>query len=174
GLSNVTFPPPASTSLVGNNPPRVEIPASGVTPWFPGASFRATIAGTIDDFDNNDNLICTVYSNRGQASETILNQFNTELESVGTFVQLGWKWEVLFTCRSINVPGSPPTLGVIASNSKFDYTDDQFTPQPEGFVVSNANGSFDSSIDQYIDFTFQFQQGGNELTTNLFIIERIY
>jgi len=174
GLSNSVFPPPASTSLVGNNPPRVEIPTSGVSPWFPGASFRATIAGTIDDFDNNDNLVCTVYSNRGQTSETILNEFNTELESVGTGVTLGWKWEVLFTCRSANTPGSPPVLGVIASNSKFDYTDDQSTPQPEGFVVSNANASFDSSIDQYIDFTLQFQQGGNELTTNLFIIERIY
>ena len=167
GLSNTVFPPPASTILVGNNPPRVEIPTGGVTPWFPGASFRATLGGTIDTVINNDDLVLTIYSNRGQASQQILNTFTLNLEDSS---DIGWKWDVFFTCRSVN---ASPTLGVIACNSKFDYSKDGATPTPEGFV-SNANASFDTSVDQYIDFTMQFQQSNNELTTNLFIIERIY
>ena len=154
GLSNTVFPPPASTILVGNNPPRVEIPTSGVTPWFPGASFRATLGGTIDTVINNDDLILTIYSNRGQTSQQLLNSFNLNLEDSSN---IGWKWEVVFTCRSVN---ASPSLGVIACNSKFDYSKDGATPTPEGFV-SNANASFDTSVDQYIDFTMQFQQSNN-------------
>lgn len=167
GLSNTVFPPPASTILVGNNPPRVEIPTSGVTPWFPGASFRATLGGTIDTVINNDNLVLTIYSNRGQASQQILNTFNLNLEDSS---DIGWKWDIFFTCRSVN---ASPALGVIACNSKFDYTQDGGTPTPEGFI-SNETANFDTSVDQYLDFTMQFQQANNELTTNLFIIERIY
>ena len=167
GLSNTVFPPPASTILVGNNPPRVEIPTSGVTPWFPGASFRATLGGTIDTVINNDDLILTIYSNRGQTSQQLLNSFNLNLEDSSN---IGWKWEVVFTCRSVN---ASPSLGVIACNSKFDYSKSGGTPSTEGFV-SNANASFDTSVDQYVDFTMQFQQSGNELVTNLFVIERIY
>ncbi|MGI9555329.1 MAG: hypothetical protein ACR2M9_00595, partial [Cyanophyceae cyanobacterium] len=50
GLSNVIFPPPPSLKLVGNDPPLVLFPnpQTGLTNWFTGASFRATIAGTIN------------------------------------------------------------------------------------------------------------------------------
>jgi len=172
GLSNTVFPPVAIPQLIGNNPPLVAFPnALGVSSWFPGASFRAVMSGTTNDLDNNENLILRVYSNRGQPSENVLNTFNLELESVGTFNSLGWKWEINFTCRSVNNGG---ILGVIATNSAFSYTDDQFTPTPEGFIISNVNSSFDTGVTQYLDFTFDFQSTGNSLTTNLFTIERIF
>jgi hypothetical protein len=176
GLSNVTFPSPPSPSLVGNNPPMVPLnPLTGVTNWFPGASFRSIISGRIIDFDNNDNLICRVYSNRGQPSQVLLSTFNLNLESVAN-IGYGWKWEVNFTCRAINIPGSPPTLGTVAINSQFTYANDNFTGEPnlEGFIVTNVNSTFDTSVDQYLDFTFQFQQPGNSIITNLFTVERLY
>ena len=174
GLSNVIFPPPPSLKLVGNDPPLVLFPnpQTGLTNWFTGASFRATIAGTINELDNNDDLTCVVYSNRGQPSQNILNTFTLNLETVSGASGLGWKWDINFTCRSIN---NGNILGVLATNSTFNYSNDSFQePAPEGFIVSNVNSSFDTNVTQYLDFTFSFAQGGNSLTTNLLLIERIY
>jgi len=167
GLSNTIFPPPAAGTLVGNNPPRVEIPASGEVPWFPGASFRATIAGTVGTFIANDTLTLRVYSNRGQGSTArILNTSTITLQAAS---DVGWKWEVIFTCRDVTT--TTPAIGLMASNSKFDYT---LNGSPEGSIVSNTNSAFFASSDQYLDFTLQFNNTGNAITTNLCMIERIY
>jgi len=167
GLSNTIFPPPAAGTLVGNNPPRVEIPASGEVPWFPGASFRATIAGTVGTFIANDTLTLRVYSNRGQGStQRILNTSTITLQAAS---DVGWKWEVIFTCRDVTT--TTPAIGLMASNSKFDYT---LNGSPEGSIVSNTNSAFFASSDQYLDFTLQFNNTGNAITTNLCMIERIY
>jgi hypothetical protein len=174
GLSNQIFPPESSPNLIGNNPPSVAFPnpQTGLTNWFPGASFKAIISGTINDFFNNDDLVLTVYSNRGQGTQNILNTFTLNLESVSGFSGLGWKWTVNFTCRSINNGG---VLGIIATNSEFNYSNDSIQePIPEGFVISNVNSSFDTTVTQYLDFTMRFVQSGNSITTNLFTIERIY
>jgi len=171
GLSNVTFPPPAAAGLVGNNPPSVNYPnpSTGLTNWFPGASFRAVMAGNTVDFDNNDDMRCIVWSNRGQPGAVQLNSFILNLESTANY---GWKWEVVFTCRSIN--GAPAPLGVIATNSSFAYTDDGPTPAPEGVIISNVNSNFDTDITQYLDFTIQFAQPGNNIQTSMLTIERIF
>ena len=170
GLSNSVFNPPlAIPQLIGNNPPRVEL-ANGQSLWFPGASFRAVIAGTIIDTDAGENAVFAVHSNRGQSSFSILNTYNLELKSVGN-VGLGWKWVVNFTCRSVN---SGTTLGIMATNSEFSYTDDTFQPDPRGFIVSNNNASFDTSKDQFLDFTIRFVHTGNQVKTNLFTLERIF
>ena len=68
-------------------------------------------------------------------------------------------------------------LGSVATNSRFSYTDDRFSGsvQPEGFIVSNiTTNNFNTDINQYLDFTFNFSDNTNGLITNLFIIERIY
>ena len=175
GLSNTVFPPPASAILVGNNPPLVPFPnpVTQATNWFPGASFRATCAGTINDFDNNDELEVRVYSNRGQATQTILNDFIVNLESVDQQDDLGWKLDVNFTCRSVNAGA---TLGVVATNAVFNYSSTffGFLQFPEGTTVSNINSDFDTGVTQYLDFTFEFLNAGNSITTNFFIVERIY
>jgi hypothetical protein len=172
GLSNSVFPPLAIPQLVGNNPPLVAFPnALGETSWFPGASFRATIAGTIGNLDFIDQAIFRVYSNRGLATQNVLNTFTNEFTGVSGLFSLGWKWTVNFTCRSINNGG---VLGVIATNSEFSYTDGAFLSEPYGFIVSNVNSSFDTSVTQHLDFTIDFVQSGNSLTTNLFTIERIF
>ncbi len=77
----------------------------------------------------------------------------------------------MFTCRGINQGIIP---GTIATNSSFEYSNDGSTPTPEGFIVSNVNTNFNTGIDQYLDFTFSFDEANNSLTTNLCIIERIY
>lgn len=178
GLSNTIFnPPPPSTHLIGNNPPSVSFPNqfTGLTSWFSGASFRATIAGTIDKLSNNKLLTCTIWSNRGQPTQVKLNRFTLKLDSVSFISGLGWSWDIMFTCRSINSQFTP--LGSVATNSKFSYTDDRSSGsvQPEGFIVSNViTNNFNTDIDQYLDFTFNFSDNTNGLFTNLFIIERIY
>jgi hypothetical protein len=176
GLSNSIFPPPATPHLIGNNPPSVLFPNqfSGLTSWFSGGSFRATAGGTISKLSNNKLLTCTIWSNRGQPTQVKLNEFVLKLDAVSSSSGLGWTWDIIFTCRSINLQFSP--LGSVATNSKFSYTDDRpFSGvQPEGFIVSNTTNNFNTDIDQYLDFTFNFNDNTNGLITNLFIIERIY
>ena len=178
GLSNTIFnPPPPSTHLIGNNPPSVLYPNqfSGLTSWFSGGSFRATAGGTIAKLSNNKLLTCTIWSNRGQPTQVKLNEFTLKLDSVSGSSGLGWSWDIIFTCRSINMQFSP--LGSVATNSRFSYTDDRFSGsvQPEGFIVSNiTTNNFNTDINQYLDFTFNFSDNTNGLITNLFIIERIY
>ena len=171
GLSNSIFPPPPSTKLVGNNPPSVGL-ISGNTAWFPGASFRAIISGDVTQLTNSDILTCKVWSNRGQTFSTVLNQFDLRLVEVDVGTDLGWKWTINFTCRSISDGLTP---GVIATNSSFEYNDDAFVPNSEGVIVSNVNSFFLTDIDQYLDFTMNFNVAGvNALKTNLCTIERIY
>jgi hypothetical protein len=178
GQSNSVFPPPPSSHLIGNNPVAVYFPNqfTGSTSWFQGGSFRATIAGTINKLSKLNTLTCTCWSNRGQASQLKLNEFALSLENVSGFSEFGWSWDVMFTCRSIN--GQITPLGSVASSSNFSYSDDKAIPgvvNPEGFIVSNViTNGFNTSINQYLDFTFSFSNPQDGLTTNLFIIERIF
>lgn len=178
GLSNTLFPPPASSKLIGNNPVAVYFPnqITGLTSWFIGGSFRATLAGRINKLSLLSSLTCTIWSNRGQATQLKLNEFSLLLESVSDSSGLGWSWDVMFTCRSINRQIS--RLGSVASSSSFSYSDDRIVPgvaKPEGFIVSNViTNGFNTSINQYLDFTFSFNNPTDGLTTNLFIIERIF
>ena len=118
GLSNTIFnPPPPSNHLIGNNPPSVLYPNqfSGLTSWFSGGSFRATAGGTIAKLSNNKLLTCTIWSNRGQPTQVKLNEFVLKLDSVSSSSGLGWTWDIIFTCRSINTQFTP--LGTVATNS---------------------------------------------------------
>lgn len=180
GLSNSIFPPPLEgqagyfDGLIGNSPPRVSLnPVTGLTNWFKGASFRATLSGEIVKIGGYDDIILRVYSNRGQTSQNILNSFRMVTRSVSPPPKLGWKWVIDFTCRSVNDGG---VLGVLTSSSQFDYTDDTYTLETYGAIVSNTNSSFDSSIDQYIDLTIEFDyyNNSNNIKTTLCTIERIY
>jgi hypothetical protein len=98
------------------------------------------------------------------------------LESVSGSSSFGWSWDVIFTCRSNN--GQITPLGSVASSSSFSYSDDRVIPgvaKPEGFIVSNVmTNGFNTGINQYLDFTFSFSNATDGLTTNLFIIERIF
>lgn len=176
GLSNSIFPPPLEgqtgyfAGLLGNSPPRVPLGALGESLWSIGNTFRVTIAGKINDFDNNDNLIYQVISNRGQTSQNILNSFNLELSGVANLA-FGFTWTVLFTVRTLNVGN---VLGTVATNSSLFYTDDQFKPETEGAIVSNVNASFDTSIEQYLDCILRFPSAGNSLSVTTAIIERIF
>jgi len=178
GLSNSIFPPPASPKLVGNNPVMVSFPNqfTGLTSWFQGGSFRTTICGRINKLSILSTLTCTIWSNRGQATQLKLNEFSLVLESVSDSSGFGWSWDVIFTCRSINNQITP--LGTVASSSSFSYSDDRAFPgvaKPEGLIVSNViTNGFNTSINQYLDFTFSFSNPTDGLTTNLFIIERIF
>lgn len=170
GLSNTVFPPVASTILVGNNPPSVPLGSLGESLWSIGNTFRVTIGGKINDFDNNDNLVYQVVSNRGQTSQNVLNSFNLELSGVAN-TAFGFTWTVMFTVRTLNVGA---VLGTVATNSSFVYTDDQFKPETEGAIVSNVNASFDTSIIQYLDLTLRFPSAGNSLSVTTAVIERIF
>lgn len=170
GLSNTVFPPLASTSIIGNNPPSVPLGSLGESLWSVGNTFRVTIGGKINDFDNNDNLVYQVISNRGQTSQNVLNSFNLELSGVAN-TAFGFTWVVLFTVRTLNVGA---VLGTIATNSNFTYTDDQFKPETEGAIVTNVNASFDTSIQQYLDLTLRFPSAGNSLSVTTAVIERIF
>jgi hypothetical protein len=178
GLSNTIFPPPPSSKLIGNNPVAVYFPNqfTGLTSWFSGGSFRATISGKINKLSLAQTLICTIWSNRGQPTQLKLNEFSLVLESVSGSSGFGWSWDVIFTCRSINEQITP--LGSVATNSSFSYSDDRTFPgiaKPEGIIVSNVvSNQFNTNINQYLDFTFSFSTPLDGLTTNLFIIERIY
>jgi hypothetical protein len=178
GLSNSVFPPPASVKLIGNNPVAVYFPNqfTGLTSWFQGGSFRATIGGYINKLSVLSALTCTIRSNRGQAIQLKLNEFQLILESVSGSSGFGWTWDVIFTCRSIN--NQITALGSVASSSSFSYSDDRTIPgvaKPEGFIVSNViTNGFNTSINQYLDFTFSFSNPTDGLTTKLFIIERIF
>jgi hypothetical protein len=180
GLSNSIFPPPLEgqtghfDGLIGNSPPRVSLnPVTGLTNWFKGASFRATLSGEIVNIGGYDDIILRVYSNRGQASQNILNSFRMVTRSVSPPPKLGWKWVIDFTCRSVNDGG---ILGVLATSSQFDYTDDSYVLETLGAIVSNTNSSFDSSITQYLDFTveFDYYNNSNNIKTTLATIERIF
>jgi hypothetical protein len=64
GLSNSIFPPPLEgqtghfDGLIGNSPPRVSLnPTTGLTNWFKGASFRATLSGEIVNIGGYDDII---------------------------------------------------------------------------------------------------------------------
>jgi len=211
GLSNTIFPPPPSSKLIGNNPVAVYFPNqfTGLTSWFSGGSFRATISGKINKLSIAQTLICTIWSNRGQKTELKLNEFTLVLESVSGSSGFGWSWDIIFTCRSINgqithtkelepikeevtelepikeevtelepIKEEVTELGSVATNSSFSYSDDRTLPgiaKPEGIIVSNVvSNQFNTDINQYLDFTFSFSNPLDGLTTNLFIIERIY
>jgi hypothetical protein len=66
----------------------------------------------------------------------------------------------------------------LSDRSSFSYSDDRAFPgvaKPEGFIVSNViTNNFNTGINQYLDFTFSFSNPTDGLTTNLFIIERIF
>jgi hypothetical protein len=125
GLSNSVFPPPPSSKLIGNNPVAVYFPNqfTGLTSWFQGGSFRATISGCINKLSKMNTLTCTCWSNRGQATQVKLNEFTLSLEIVSGLSGLGWSWDVMFTCRSIN--GQITELGSVSSSSSFAYSDDK-------------------------------------------------
>lgn len=180
GLSNSIFPPPLEgqagyfDGLIGNSPPRVSLnPVTGLTNWFKGASFRATLSGEIVKIGGYDDIILRVYSNRGQASQNVLNSFRMVTRSVSPPPKLGWKWTIDFTCRSVNDGG---ILGVLATSSQFDYTDDTYTLETYGAIVSNTNSSFDTSVTQYLDFTveFDYYNNSNNIKTTIATIERIF
>jgi hypothetical protein len=180
GLSNSIFPPPLSgqtgywDGLIGNSPPRVSLnPVSGLTNWFPGASFKISLAGEITKIGGYDDIILKVYSNRGQLSQNILNNFSMITRSVNPPPKLGWNWVIDFTCRSVN---DGNTLGVIATSSSFNYTDDSYTLETYGAIVSNTNSSFDTSVEQYLDCTIEFDyyNQSNNIKTTLCTIERIF
>ena len=180
GLSNSIFPPPLEgqtgyfDGLVGNSPPRVSLnPVTGLTNWFKGASFRATLSGEIVKIGGYDDIILRVYSNRGQASQNILNSFRMVTRSVSPPPKLGWKWVIDFTCRSVNDGG---ILGVLATSSQFDYTDDTYTLETYGAIVSNTNSSFDTSVEQFLDFTIEFDyyNQSNNIKSTIATIERIF
>jgi hypothetical protein len=180
GLSNSIFPPPLEgqagyfDGLVGNSPPRVGLnPSTGLTNWFKGASFRATLSGEIVNIGGYDDIILRVYSNRGQASQNILNSFRMVTRSVSPPPKLGWKWVIDFTCRSVNDGG---ILGVLATSSQFDYSDDSYVIETLGAIVSNTNSSFDTSVTQYLDFTIEFDyyNQSNNIKTTIATIERIF
>ena len=62
GLSNIVFPPPPSSKLIGNNPVAVYFPNqfTGLTSWFQGGSFRATIGGRINKLSVLNTMTCTI------------------------------------------------------------------------------------------------------------------
>lgn len=180
GLSNSIFPPPLEgqtgywDGLIGNSPPRVSLnPTTGLTNWFPGASFKITLAGEITKIGGYDDIILKVYSNRGQSSQNILNQFTMITRSVQPPPKVGWNWVIDFTCRSINDGG---ILGVIATSSAFNYTDDTYVLENLGAIVSNTNSSFDTSTEQFLDCTIEFDyyNNSNNIKTTLCTIERIF
>jgi len=175
GLSNTIFPPVAVTHLIGNNPPRVSLNATGLTNWFVGASFKISIAGELLLVPVNDILTLRVWSNRGQTSANLLNSFEVKMVLINS-LSFGWSWDVNFTCRSVN---DGNILGVIATASKFQYSDDDSPPVSRvlGRQVSNTSSSFDTSVDQYLDCTIESDVGGNfqtRLQTTTCTIERIY
>ena len=180
GLSNSIFPPPLAgqtgywDGLIGNSPPRVNLnPTTGLTNWFPGASFKISLAGEITKIGGYDDIILKVYSNRGQTSQNILNNFSMVTRSVNPPPKLGWNWVIDFTCRSVN---DGNVLGVIATSSSFNYTDDSYILETYGAIVSNTNSSFDTSDIQYLDCTIEFDyyNQSNNIKTTLCTIERIF
>lgn len=180
GLSNSIFPPPLEgqtgywDGLIGNSPPRVSLnPTTGLTNWFPGASFKITLAGEITKIGGYDDIILKVYSNRGQPSENILNQFTMITRTVQPPPKVGWNWVIDFTCRAINDGG---ILGVISTSSAFNYTDDTYILENLGAIVSNTNSSFDTSVEQFLDVTIEFDyyNNSNNIKTTLCTIERIF
>ena len=93
--------------------------------------------------------------------------------SVSPPPKVGWNWVVDFTCRSINDGG---ILGVIATSSAFNYTDDTYILENLGAIVSNTNSSFDTSLEQFLDCTIQFEyyNQSNNIKSTLCTIERIF
>jgi hypothetical protein len=93
--------------------------------------------------------------------------------SVNPPPKLGWNWVIDFTCRSVN---DGNTLGVIATSSNFNYTDDSYTLETFGAIVSNTNSSFDTSVEQFLDCTIEFDyyNQSNNIKTTLCTIERIF
>jgi hypothetical protein len=176
GLSDSIFPPVAVTHLIGNNPPRVSLNATGLTNWFVGASFKISIAGELIIVPHADVLTLKIWSNRGQTSANLLNSFELQTVAV-TSLDLGWSWDINFTCRSVN---DGNILGVIATASKFQYSDDTVTSTIKGRQVSNTSSSFDTSVDQYLDCTVETDGPGGvgitqtKLKTTTCTIERIY
>jgi hypothetical protein len=180
GLSNTIFPPPLEgqtgyfAGLIGNSPPRVSLnPTTGLTNWFPGASFKITLAGEITKIGGYDDIRLKVYSNRGQPSENILNSFSMITRSVQPPPSVGWNWVIDFTCRKVN---DGNILGVISTSSAFNYTDDSYILENLGAIVSNTNSSFDTSVEQFLDCTIEFDyyNNSNNIKTTLCTIERIF
>ena len=87
--------------------------------------------------------------------------------------KVGWNWVIDFTCRAVNDGG---ILGVIATSSAFQYTDDTYVLENLGAIVSNTNSSFDTSVEQFLDVTieFDFYNQSNFIKSTLCTIERIF
>lgn len=161
-------PPAASTKLVGNNPPRVLLDAQGNTQWQVGSSFRLTTSGRLVNFTANDRVTVKIWSNRGQTTELQLGSFNVTVTDANT-VQIGWKMFLEFTCRAVG------TNGTFSSNAQFLYSDDTNIREVLGAIwVSNANSTFNTNIDQYLDVTFELNGSTNNLAVDLAVIERLY
>jgi hypothetical protein len=67
-------------------------------------------------------------------------------------------------------------LGVLATSSQFDYADDTHVLETLGAIVNNTNSSFDTSVEQFLDFTIEFDyyNNSNNIKTTLATIERMF
>ena len=172
GMSNIsTGVPLSSASLVGNNPPSVLIPASGISPWASGSTFSIKAMAKITTFNSGDELTIKVWSNRGQASAVVLNELVIELEDVngaGTpFSGNGFSYTMSFTCRA---PGASAVVAT-ATTCSYKNTDGDL----ELFGDNNPSfGAIDTTIDQYLDVTASFNANGNTLRWDSAIITREY
>lgn len=165
-----TSGPPASSKVVGNNPPSVPLDSQGNSLWTQGNSFRVTASGRLFEFVENDRIQVKIWSNRGQNSQLEIGSFNIPT-TASILAQIGWKLFFEFTCRQVG------TTGTYTGNCQFLYSDDGSTRDVAGAIwVSNANTTFNTNIPQFFDMTFELQgpTGGASLAIDMAIIERIY
>lgn len=160
-----TSGPAASTDMTGNNPPAVLIPASLVSPWGVGSSFRVT-CGAILSGDNGDRLNLRAYSNRGQTSEVELNDLQIRFDD--DFTNEGLTWDFIFTCRTVGATGT------FTCTSKVEYGTGVREAIMGRVGVNTGSGTFDTTIDQYLDLTCKFNSTGNTVVFENIFIERVF
>ena len=149
----------AESSIIGGGVGTLSVPANG---FRQGDAYHVVLTGNCT-FHNNDNLRIRVKAD------------SVSLIDTGDFTVAGaanktWKMDVHFSIHEIGGAGTAK----IVSAGTFMYTKDASTDfQGVNFNTENSS-SFDTTIDNQLSVTAQFNHGDNILTTQIFTLHKIY
>jgi hypothetical protein len=149
----------AESSLINGGVGILSVPANGFTQ---GDAYHAVMSG-VGTFKNNDTLDIKV-----KTDSTVLT--DTGAFTIANAGNARWRLDINFSIHDIGGAGTAR----IVSSGIFTYTKDAGDAfQAINFGTENSS-SFDTTIDNTLDITAQFDSTDNSITSRLFTLTKIY
>ena len=146
-------------TLIGTGVGTLSVPANG---FKVGDTFRATLGGHITCANNEDLTVKLVCSTGALVIEGPVNMSQATDQH--------WIFEVIFTIRQVGAAG----VAAISSTGQFSYSKDASTSF-EGFDFSQVeNTIFDTTVPQTLDIVAAWNNAGNALVCETFVLTKIF